>query len=127
MQVLTERLRALIPGAGYGSLEPVIAGVHGPGRPPVFAAQGMTGAGEPEQPCRPPSGLARQLGRTQGGCGSRPAPAWLAEDVEGCAVAERRHAFGRYPVPVVDEALGDGDPLEDGQAVRRARLVAADD
>jgi CubicO group peptidase (beta-lactamase class C family) len=50
MHVLTERLRALIAGAGYGSREPVIAGVHGQGRPPVFAAQGVTAAGEPAGP-----------------------------------------------------------------------------
>jgi CubicO group peptidase (beta-lactamase class C family) len=50
MQVLTERLRTLIAGAGYGSREPVIAGVHGQGRLPVFAAQGVTGAGEPAGP-----------------------------------------------------------------------------
>jgi hypothetical protein len=35
MQVLTERLRTLIAVAGYGSREPVIAGVQGRGRPPV--------------------------------------------------------------------------------------------
>lgn len=50
MQVLTERLRTLIAGAGYGSREPVIAGVDGQGRLPVFAAQGMTGAGQPAGP-----------------------------------------------------------------------------
>src|SRR5690242_9819762 len=50
MQVLTERLRTLIAGAGYGSREPVIAGVHGPGGPPVFTAQGRTGAGHPAGP-----------------------------------------------------------------------------
>jgi CubicO group peptidase (beta-lactamase class C family) len=50
MQVLAERLAALIAGAGYGSREPVIAGVHGQGCPPMFAAQGMTGAGEPAGP-----------------------------------------------------------------------------
>lgn len=50
MQVLTERLRTLIAGAGYGQWEPVIAGVLGRGRPPVFAAQGVTGAGEPAGP-----------------------------------------------------------------------------
>ena len=50
MQVLAERLRTLIAGAGYGSGEPVIAGVHGTGRLPAFAAQGVTGAGEPAGP-----------------------------------------------------------------------------
>jgi CubicO group peptidase (beta-lactamase class C family) len=50
MQVLTERLAALIARAGYGGREPVIAGVDGQGRPPVFAAQGMTGTGEPAGP-----------------------------------------------------------------------------
>lgn len=50
MQGLTERLSALIAGAGYGGREPVIAGVHGRGRPPVFAAQGVTRAGEPAGP-----------------------------------------------------------------------------
>ena len=43
------------------------------------------------------------------------------------AVAKRRHALGRYPVPVVDKALGSGDPLDDGQVRRGARLVAAED
>jgi CubicO group peptidase (beta-lactamase class C family) len=47
MQVLPQRLAALIAGAGYGGGEPVIAGVHGQGRPPAFAAQGVTGAGKP--------------------------------------------------------------------------------
>jgi CubicO group peptidase (beta-lactamase class C family) len=46
----TEQLRTLIAGAGYGQWEPVIVGVHGQGRPPVFAAQGVTGAGEPADP-----------------------------------------------------------------------------
>lgn len=50
MPALAERLRALIAGAGYGSREPVIAGVHGHDRPPVFAAQGVTGAGAPAGP-----------------------------------------------------------------------------
>jgi CubicO group peptidase (beta-lactamase class C family) len=50
MQVPTRRLAALTAEAGYGSREPVIAGVHGQGRPPVFAAQGLTGAGEPAGP-----------------------------------------------------------------------------
>jgi CubicO group peptidase (beta-lactamase class C family) len=50
MRVLTERLTALIAGAGYGSREPVIAGVHGQGSPPVFAAQGVTAAREPVGP-----------------------------------------------------------------------------
>ena len=36
-------------------------------------------------------------------------------------VTERRHAFGRCPVPVVDEALGGSDPLDDGQVGWRAR------
>lgn len=47
MRVVTERLGALVAGAGYGSREPVIVGVHAQGRPPVFAAQGVTAAGEP--------------------------------------------------------------------------------
>jgi CubicO group peptidase (beta-lactamase class C family) len=46
MQALTEQLKALIARAGYGSEDPVIAGIHGQGRSPVFAAQGLTGAGE---------------------------------------------------------------------------------
>jgi CubicO group peptidase (beta-lactamase class C family) len=50
MRVQAERLRSLIARAGYGSREPVIAGVHGPGLPPAFAAQGVTGAGEPAGP-----------------------------------------------------------------------------
>lgn len=50
MHALADRLAALIAGAGYGSREPVIAGVHGQGCPPVFAAQGMTAAGEPAGP-----------------------------------------------------------------------------
>lgn len=43
-------VQALIAGAGYGGGEPVIAGIHGQGRPPTFAAQGVTGAGEPAGP-----------------------------------------------------------------------------
>jgi CubicO group peptidase (beta-lactamase class C family) len=50
MQALADRLAVLIAGAGYGSREPVIAGVHGQGWPPVFTAQGMTAAGEPAGP-----------------------------------------------------------------------------
>jgi CubicO group peptidase (beta-lactamase class C family) len=50
MHALADRLAALIAGAGYGSREPVIAGVHGQGCPPVFAAQGVTAAGEPADP-----------------------------------------------------------------------------
>ena len=50
MQVLTRRLAALIARARYGSQEPVIAGMHGRGGPPVFAAQGLTGTGEPVGP-----------------------------------------------------------------------------
>lgn len=50
MQVLTRRLAALIARARYGSREPVIAGMHGQGGPPVFAAQGLTGTGEPVGP-----------------------------------------------------------------------------
>jgi len=50
MQVLTQRLAALIARARYGSREPVIAGMHGQGGPPVFAAQGLTGTGEPVGP-----------------------------------------------------------------------------
>jgi CubicO group peptidase (beta-lactamase class C family) len=50
MRALADRLAALIAEAGYGSREPVIAGVHGQGCPPVFAAQGMTAAGEPAGP-----------------------------------------------------------------------------
>jgi CubicO group peptidase (beta-lactamase class C family) len=49
MQV-AEQLRTLIAGAGYGQWEPVIVGVLGQGRPPVFAAQGVTGAGETAGP-----------------------------------------------------------------------------
>jgi CubicO group peptidase (beta-lactamase class C family) len=49
MQV-TEQLRSLIAGAGYGQWEPVIIGVHSQGGPPVFAAQGLTGAGVPAGP-----------------------------------------------------------------------------
>jgi CubicO group peptidase (beta-lactamase class C family) len=50
MHALAARLAALIAEAGYGSREPVIAGVHGRGCPPVFTAQGMTAAGEPAGP-----------------------------------------------------------------------------
>lgn len=50
VQVLAERLAALISGAAYGSREPVIAGVQLQDGPPVFAAQGVTGAGEPAGP-----------------------------------------------------------------------------
>jgi len=50
MQVLTQRLAALIARARYGRREPVIAGMHGQGGPPVFAAQGLTGTGEPVGP-----------------------------------------------------------------------------
>lgn len=50
MRALTDRLATLIAAAGYGGREPVIAGVQGQGRPPVFAAQGVTGAGEPVGP-----------------------------------------------------------------------------
>ena len=50
MQVLTRRLAALIARARYGSQEPVIAGMHGRGGLPVFAAQGLTGTGEPVGP-----------------------------------------------------------------------------
>src|SRR5882724_10617011 len=72
--------------------------------------------------------VAASPGRTEGGRGAAALPlGWLAEDVERRAVAKRRDAFGRYPVPVVDEALGGGDPLEDRQVGRRARQVAADD
>src|SRR5260370_38672818 len=71
--------------------------------------------------------VAASPGRTEGG---RAAAAlrlgWLA-DVERRAVAKRGDAFGRCPVPVVDEALGGGDPLEEGQVARRARDVAPDD
>ena len=47
MSLISERLATFIAGAGYGRLEPVIAGVHRQGRAPVFVAQGVTGAGEP--------------------------------------------------------------------------------
>jgi CubicO group peptidase (beta-lactamase class C family) len=50
MQVVGRRLAALISGAGYGQWEAVIAGVHGQSSPPVFTAQGVTGAGEPAGP-----------------------------------------------------------------------------
>jgi CubicO group peptidase (beta-lactamase class C family) len=46
MSPLAESLGALMAGAGYGGAEPLIAGVHGRGREPVFAAHGVTGAGE---------------------------------------------------------------------------------
>lgn len=47
---MTERLKGLIAAAGYGSREPVIAGVQGQDGPPEFAAQGLTGAGQPAGP-----------------------------------------------------------------------------
>src|SRR5262245_19394423 len=48
----------------------------------------------------PPAGVLAPLGEGAGRLrGGRPAPGRLAEDVEGGAVAKRRHAFGRYPVP----------------------------
>src|SRR5260370_26077061 len=72
--------------------------------------------------------VAASPGRTEGGRGAAALRlGWLAEDVERRAVAKRRDAFGRYPVPVVDEALGGGDPLEDRQGGRRSRPVAAHD
>jgi hypothetical protein len=49
MSLLAEPLAALIAAVGYGRAEPVIVGVHRLGRAP-FAAQGMTGAGEPLGP-----------------------------------------------------------------------------
>jgi CubicO group peptidase (beta-lactamase class C family) len=50
MSLVAESLPALIAGAGYGRREPVIVGVHRQGRLPDFAAQGVTGAGEPLGP-----------------------------------------------------------------------------
>ena len=50
MSLLAEPLPALIAAAGYGRAEPVIVGVHRPGRAPAFAAQGVTGASEPLGP-----------------------------------------------------------------------------
>jgi CubicO group peptidase (beta-lactamase class C family) len=46
MSLFSDRLTTLIAGAGYGSQEPVIVGVHRQGRAPVFVSQGVTGAGE---------------------------------------------------------------------------------
>src|SRR5260370_17922145 len=72
--------------------------------------------------------VAASPGRTEGGRGAAALRlGWLAEDVERRAVAKRRDAFGRYPVPVVDEALGGGDPLEDRQLGRRAPHAATHD
>src|SRR5260370_25716199 len=72
--------------------------------------------------------VAASPGRTEGG---RAAAAlrlgWLAEDGERRAVAKRCDAFGRYPVPVVDEALGRGDPLAELQARLRPPEVAPHD
>jgi CubicO group peptidase (beta-lactamase class C family) len=47
MHLLAEQLTKLIAAAGYASREPVIAGVLGQGSSAVFAAQGVTAAGEP--------------------------------------------------------------------------------
>src|SRR5260370_7654053 len=66
--------------------------------------------------------VAASPGRTEGGRG--PAAlrlGWLAEDGERRAVAKRRDAFGRYPVPGVAEALYGGAPPPDPHAVRPPR------
>ncbi|HMH89594.1 MAG TPA: serine hydrolase [Streptosporangiaceae bacterium] len=50
MSLPAEPLPALMAAAGYGRREPLIVAVHRQGRLPAFAAEGVTGAGEPLGP-----------------------------------------------------------------------------